>query len=358
MPPLYPEPCPLELRPSSHCLLSPCKEARSWEQACSWATLAPCHLWGEGPVLPSSRRIRGFPPLLLFGNQGPRFGNEWEIGSSGQWVPSLLFEGSLSGSRTSLCWDVPKLPWCQFSCHWQKDPCKALDSRACAWGLRGQFPLASRSFLYLELGLGELPASGGISHHAGKWEEGFRPGRAEIRLPAAQIFTEVASQLCLLPPGQIPGRPLGVLEFTVSTGLPPPRVWEGAISRALANPRGSGWLTDWHLGLTSGRWHLLPVWGTQGAPAAAATLPVTAPWWEAGPGVGTLTPAAWSKAEGLVLIPTHYTSRSPVFLIRLPGLLPARNPAFPSASLETERRKYSCDGERWVRVRISQTLEV
>lgn len=107
---------------------------------------------------------------------------------------------------------------------------------------------------------------------------------AEIRLPAVQIFTEVASQLRLLPPGQIPGRPLGVLEFTVSTGLPPPRVWEGAISRALANPRGSGWLTDWHLGLTSGRCHLLPAWGTQGALAAAATLPVTAPWWEAGPG--------------------------------------------------------------------------
>lgn len=74
MPPLYPVPCPLELRPSSHCLLSPCKEARSWEQACSWETLAPCHLWGEGPVLPSSRRIRGFPPLLLFGIRVPGLG--------------------------------------------------------------------------------------------------------------------------------------------------------------------------------------------------------------------------------------------------------------------------------------------
>lgn len=108
---------------------------------------------------------------------------------------------------------------------------------------------------------------------------------AEIRLSAAQIFAEVASQLRLLPPGQIPGRPLGVLEFTVSTGLPPPRIWEGAISRALTNPCASGWLTDWHSGLTSsGRCHFPPLWGTQGAPAAAATLPVTAPGGRPGPG--------------------------------------------------------------------------
>lgn len=40
-------------------------------------------LGNPGTLPPSSKRIRGFPPLLLFGIQGPRFGNEWETRSSG-----------------------------------------------------------------------------------------------------------------------------------------------------------------------------------------------------------------------------------------------------------------------------------
>ena len=176
MPPLCPASCPLELRPPFRHLLSPCKEARSWEEACSRATLAPCHLWGEGSVPPSSRRIRGFPPLLLFGIQGPRFGNEWETGSSGHWVPSLLFEDSLSGSRT-FCWSrcnqTPMVPILLPS---TEGHLQGPEQQSMRMGLRGQFSLASRSFLFLDLGYRELPARGGISHRAGKWEEGFRPG--------------------------------------------------------------------------------------------------------------------------------------------------------------------------------------
>lgn len=58
---------------------------------------------GRGPSATFFQKDQRIPTSAPIWNQGPRFGNEWQTGSSGHWVPSLLFERSFSGSRTSLC---------------------------------------------------------------------------------------------------------------------------------------------------------------------------------------------------------------------------------------------------------------
>lgn len=171
---------------------------------------------------PSSRRIRGFPPLLLFGIQGPRFGNEWETGSSGHWVPSLLFEDSLSGSRTfrwSRCNQTPMVPILLPSA---EGHLQGPEHRACAWAFKANFHLpleASYSWIWA-MG-SSLPVGASlIEQGSGRRVSGQG---TEIRLPAAQTFAEVALKLHLLPHGQIPGRPLGAPAFTVTMGLLPAR---------------------------------------------------------------------------------------------------------------------------------------
>lgn len=130
-------------------------------------------------------------------------------------IPSLALERSVGQ-------DVTKLPWCQFSCHPQKDTCKALSSRACTWAFEVNFHLpleASYSWIWA-IG-SSLPVGASlIEQGSGRRVSGQG---TEIRLPAAQTFAEVALKLHLLPHGQIPGRPLGAPEFTVTVGLLPPR---------------------------------------------------------------------------------------------------------------------------------------
>lgn len=135
-----------------------------------------------------------------------------------------------------------------------------------------------------------------------------RPG-LKLELPATQDIFRVASQL------RLPSTWADSRETSWSSRVhginraPASKDLGGSHLRALTNLRASGWLIDWHSGLTSsGRCHFHTV-GHPGVLRRQLPHCRHALGWEAGPG-WERSHLQLIKAEGLVLITTHYTSRA------------------------------------------------